>query len=66
LTTRGIDPSEKKEVQMHETERHTPARLYDARRDELKTPEEVTAMARLKSLGCEIRDGARITHYRVV
>lgn len=40
---------------MHETERHTPARLYDARRDEMKTPEEVTAMARLKSLGWGVR-----------
>ena len=51
LTTRGIDPSEDEEVQMHEIERHTPSRLDDARRDEMKTPEDVTAMARLKSLG---------------
>jgi hypothetical protein len=36
---------------MHEIERHTPSRLDDARRDEMKTPEDVTAMARLKSLG---------------
>jgi hypothetical protein len=51
LTTRGIDPSEDEEVQIHEIERHTPSRLDDARRDEMKTPEDVTAMARLKSLG---------------
>ena len=36
---------------MHEIERHTPSRLDDARRDEMKTPEDVTAMARLKSSG---------------
>ena len=51
LTTRGIAPSENEEVQMHEIERHTPSRLDDARRNEMKTPEDVTAMARLKSLG---------------